>query len=109
MRSAHPDRLRLAELTSGFGALVLGIGIGALLGEHLAGFGLLLLIAGAAAHAWGMFDKHRLGSAVPVLWTRGGALLPIGAAGGSWGFWLSGSLGASPGSLERSAVRALAG
>ena len=80
MRGAHPDRLRLAELTSGFGALVLGIGIGALLGERLAGFGLLLLIAGAAAHAWGMFDKHRLER-------RAGAVDPWWSPAAYWGCW----------------------
>src|SRR5215211_795186 len=47
-------------LTSGVGALVLGIGLGALLGKVLGGFGLPLLIAGALVHGWGMFDKHRL-------------------------------------------------
>ena len=48
------------ELTSSVGALVLGIGLGALLGNVLGGFGLPLLIAGALVHGWGMFDKHRL-------------------------------------------------
>ena len=60
MSHARPDRLRLAELTSGIGALVLGVGLGALAGERLQGLGVLLLIAGMAAHAWGMVDKHRL-------------------------------------------------
>jgi hypothetical protein len=57
---ARSGRLRLAELTSSVGALVLGIGLGALLGNVLGGFGLPLLIAGALVHGWGMFDKHRL-------------------------------------------------
>jgi hypothetical protein len=39
---------------------VLGIGLGALLGNVLGGFGLPLLLAGALVHGWGMFDKHRL-------------------------------------------------
>jgi hypothetical protein len=54
------DRLRLAELTSGVGALVLGIGIGALLAERLTGLGLFILGAGALTHAWGMLHKRRL-------------------------------------------------
>ncbi len=64
------DRLRLAELTSGVGALVLGIGIGALLSERLAGFGLFVLLPGALTHAWGMLDKHRLErqAGTPDLW-----------------------------------------
>ena len=53
-------RLRLAELTSSVGALVLGIGLGALLGGALTGLGLPLLVTGALVHSWGMFDKHRL-------------------------------------------------
>jgi hypothetical protein len=60
VKGVRPDRLRLAELTSGVGALVLGLGIGALLSERLSGLALPFLIAGAAAHAWGMLDKHRL-------------------------------------------------
>src|SRR4051812_34212991 len=57
---ARSGRLRLAELTSSVGALVLGIGLGALLGNVLGRFGLPLLMAGALVHGWGMFDKHRL-------------------------------------------------
>lgn len=60
MTTAAPGRLRLAELTSGVGALVLGIGIGALVADHLGFLGLPLLLGGGAAHAWGMYDKHRL-------------------------------------------------
>jgi hypothetical protein len=55
-----PERLRLAEITSGLGALVLGVGLGALAGERLRGLGLLLLAGGAVVHAWGMFEKHRI-------------------------------------------------
>ena len=53
-------RQRMADLTSGIGAFVLGIGLGALLGDRLAGAGLWLLLIGGVAHAWGMFDKHRI-------------------------------------------------
>jgi len=57
---AKPERLRLAELMSGFGAVVLGIGLGALTANRLGHVGLPLLLIGAVAHAWGMFDKRRL-------------------------------------------------
>jgi uncharacterized membrane protein YecN with MAPEG domain len=53
-------RTRLAELTSGVGALVLGIGLGALLASHLADLALPILASGIIVHAWGMYDKHRL-------------------------------------------------
>lgn len=52
-------RLRLAALTPGLGAAVLGIGLGVLGGERLADLGLPLLAAGGLAHAWGMLDKRR--------------------------------------------------
>jgi hypothetical protein len=58
--TAGPERLRLAELTSGVGAAVLGVGLGVLAADHFGSFGLPLLLAGAAAHGWGMFAKHRL-------------------------------------------------
>lgn len=59
MTSTRPGRLRLAELTSGSGAVVLGIGLGVLLADRLAGFGFVVLAAGIAVHGWGMYDKHR--------------------------------------------------
>ena len=70
---ARTGRLRLAELTSSVGALVLGIGLGVLLSNVLGEFGLPLLLAGALVHAWGMFDKYRLerrAGAPDVLWHR---------------------------------------
>jgi hypothetical protein len=42
------------------GALVLGIGLGVLAADRLGRFGVPLLLVGAVAHAWSMFDKHRL-------------------------------------------------
>lgn len=77
--SVHDDRVkaarkfrrrRMAELTSGLGALVLGIGIGALLAERLGGAGMWLLMTGAVVHAWGMYDKHRIeqGSGLAEPW-----------------------------------------
>jgi hypothetical protein len=58
--SPPSSRLRFAELSSSVGAGVLGIGIGAYFGENLAAWAIPLLIAGAATHAVGMGDKHRL-------------------------------------------------
>lgn len=59
MITARHDRLRLAELTSGIGAVVLGIGLGVLLADRLAGFGIAILSSGIAVHGWGMYDRHR--------------------------------------------------
>ncbi len=53
-------RLRLAELTSGLGAGVLGLGQGVLAAGFLRGLGLPALIAGLLLHVWGMTDRHRL-------------------------------------------------
>ena len=68
--ASNVRRARIAELTSGLGALVLGIGLGALLGDRLAGLGVWALIVGALAHGWGMYDKHRIeqGSASVEPW-----------------------------------------
>ncbi|ANY83954.1 hypothetical protein BB934_37400 (plasmid) [Microvirga ossetica] len=67
---AKPSRRRLAELTSGVGAIVLGIGLGMLAADRIGRFGIPLLLVGAAAHTWGMFDKHRLGhqADAPNVW-----------------------------------------
>lgn len=54
------NRLKIAELTSGVGALVLGIGLGALFGAWVADLGIVITITGLALHAFGMWDKHRL-------------------------------------------------
>lgn len=59
MTVARPDRLRFAELTSGVGAVVLGVGLGALMANRLAGFGLVILALEITLHAWGMYDRHR--------------------------------------------------
>jgi hypothetical protein len=54
------NRMKLAELTSGVGALVLGIGIGSLFPEWFGGVAGLITIVGLMLHAFGMWDKHRL-------------------------------------------------
>jgi hypothetical protein len=53
-------RHRVAELTSGVGAAVLGIGIGVIAADYLSGVGLPILIVGLILHGWGMTDQHRL-------------------------------------------------
>jgi len=53
-------RWRVAELTSGVGAVVLGIGIGTLFAKVFTSASAWILLAGVAMHGWGMFDRHRL-------------------------------------------------
>ena len=53
-------RLKLAELTSGLGALVLGVGLGALFPQWFAPAAGFMALAGVVAHGFGMWDKHRL-------------------------------------------------
>jgi hypothetical protein len=59
-------RLKLAELTSGVGALVLGVGIGALFPQWFAPAAVLVTVAGVLLHGFGMWDKRRLeGASTP--------------------------------------------
>lgn len=53
-------RLKLAELTSGIGALVLGVGLGALFPHWFATSAGFIVLAGVVAHGFGMWDKHRM-------------------------------------------------
>jgi hypothetical protein len=53
-------RLKLADLTSGVGALVLGVGLGTLLPRWFSPVAGLITVAGLSLHAFGMWDKHRL-------------------------------------------------
>lgn len=53
-------RMKLAELTSGVGALVLGVGLGALFAAWVGSAAGFITVAGVAVHALGMWDKHRL-------------------------------------------------
>ena len=53
-------RMKLAELTSGVGALVLGVGLGALFTAWVAPAAGFITLAGVAVHAFGMWDTHRL-------------------------------------------------
>jgi hypothetical protein len=71
-RDAHSaiGRIRLAELTSGLGAAVLGLGLGVVMASYLSNLGVPILVAGLLLHAWGMTDKHRLEANpdVPSAW-----------------------------------------
>jgi hypothetical protein len=53
-------RLKLAELTSGVGALVVGIGLGALFATWIGSAAGFVTLAGLTVHAFGMWDKHRI-------------------------------------------------
>ena len=53
-------RLTMAELTSGIGALVLGVGLGALFSKWFASAAGFIAVAGVATHGFGMWDKRRL-------------------------------------------------
>ena len=53
-------RLKVAELTSGIGALILGVGLGALFPEWFSASAGLITMAGVVTHGFGMWDKHRL-------------------------------------------------
>lgn len=69
-QSARPaipggGRIKRAELLGGVGALALGAGLGLLLSSFLKPYTVPLLAVGLLAHAWGMFDKHRLEAAAP--------------------------------------------
>jgi hypothetical protein len=53
-------RPKLAELTSGVGALVLGVGLGALFPQWFGAAAAFITVVGLSLHAFGMWDKHRL-------------------------------------------------
>ena len=57
-------RQKLAETTSTVGAGILGGGVALLIAELLRPYAVPLLLLGLAMHAWGMYDKHRLESAI---------------------------------------------
>jgi len=60
MTSAALSRVKRAELISGLGAVILGLGLGALLYPAIAQLDLVLVALGVLMHGWGMLDKHRL-------------------------------------------------
>ncbi|MEQ1871521.1 MAG: hypothetical protein ABL961_16010 [Vicinamibacterales bacterium] len=58
--------MKLAELTSGVGALVVGVGLGALFPHRFGPTAGLITFAGLFLHAFGMWDKHRLEAVGPA-------------------------------------------
>lgn len=60
------NRLKLVELTSGVGALVLGSGLGALLPGWFGPRAGLIAFADLSLHAFGMWDTHRLEAVGPT-------------------------------------------
>ncbi|HEU4649944.1 MAG TPA: hypothetical protein VFS49_00880, partial [Croceibacterium sp.] len=61
MTVGDPETARnAASLLSTTGALVLGIGLGALLGDRLGAVAWLLAASGLAAHLWGMVAARRI-------------------------------------------------
>ena len=75
------NRLKFAELTSGVGALVVGVGIGALFPQWFSASATLIVFSGVVTHAFGMWDKHRLEAQVHVVTERWVVAL-------YWGCWL---------------------
>jgi uncharacterized membrane protein YecN with MAPEG domain len=51
-------RVKQAELMSSLGAGLLGFGLGAMVAPFVADLALLVLVAGALMHGWGMYNKH---------------------------------------------------
>jgi hypothetical protein len=60
------NRLKLAELTSGVGALVLGLGLGGLFPRWFGPSATLITVVGLSVHAFGMWDKHSLDKSGPA-------------------------------------------
>lgn len=53
-------RVKIAELTSTTGALILGLGLGALLSKPIGRAAVPVLVFGLLLHAVGMWTKHRI-------------------------------------------------
>jgi hypothetical protein len=53
-------RIKVSDLTSAIGALVLGVGLGALLPGVFGRLAVPITAIGAVVHALGMWDKRRL-------------------------------------------------
>ena len=75
------NRLKLADLTSGVGALVLGVGLGALFPQWFGPAAGMITVAGLSLHAFGMWHKHRLEA-------RGQAENPVWVVALYWVCWL---------------------
>lgn len=72
MKGRSDGHVKLAELASGLGAIVLGAGAALMLPQWLGAYALLLLAAGALVHAVGMTLKYRLEhrDGPPLWWER---------------------------------------
>ena len=75
------NRLKLAELTSGVGELVLGVGLGALFPHWFGSTAGVITVVGLSLHAFGMWDKHQLEA-------RGPAENPLWVVALYWVCWL---------------------
>lgn len=83
------NRKKLAELTGGVGAAILGAGIGVILSTWLDPIKVGLVVIGLLLHAWGMYDKHQMekeqSAATPrwstalywICWLLLAALIPL--------------------------------
>jgi len=58
--SKSEGAVKQADVTSGIGAGVLGVGLGVLLGDELRPIAAILLLVGALLHGWAMWRKHQL-------------------------------------------------
>jgi len=66
------SRAKVAELMSGVGALVLGVGIGSYFPLSGRSAAMVLILLGAVIHSVGMWEVHRLEkSALLPRWTAG--------------------------------------
>ncbi len=52
---SNKDNLKLAQSTSALGAGLLGFGIGAKLGFIISNYAIIIIVAGAIFHIWGMY------------------------------------------------------
>lgn len=75
------SRVKVAELISGIGALVLGIGLGSLFNEWIQKGSVGLLLVGTALHTWGMYNKHQIEK-------RENAVFPIWEKALYWFCWI---------------------
>lgn len=58
--SSQREKLKQVDLLGAVGALVLGMGIGALAAPALGWLALPLFLIGCLSHGWGMIQKHRI-------------------------------------------------
>lgn len=74
--------MKFAQLLSTIGAGVLGVGLGLLLPNDLATYGLPILVLGTVCHLVGMWRKHNLESVLSVT-------VPVWQSLLYWGCWLA--------------------